>query len=66
LVWRQHSPILRRDGRSAQNVEYVDEQRGVRGLVPRQPVEQVARPRHHKREDQSIGLGKRERTLDCS
>ena len=38
---------------------------GVGGLVPRQGFEQVDRLRHHKREDQSIGFGQRERTLDC-
>ena len=48
------------------DIENVDEQRGMRGLMSRQRVEQVARPRHHKREDQSIGFGKRECTLDCS
>jgi hypothetical protein len=39
-----------------QDVEDVGEQRGVRGLVPRQGLEQLPGACHHERQDQPVWL----------
>ena len=44
-----------------QDVEDVGEQRGVRGLVPRQRLQQPGRAGHRERQDQPVRLSEAER-----
>jgi hypothetical protein len=55
--------LFERHGRTVHDVEDIGEQRGVRGLMPRQRFEQLPGARHREGQDQPVGLGQGQGTF---
>jgi hypothetical protein len=63
LGGRRRARGIGRRQRAAQHAEDVGAERGLRGLVGRQLLEQIARAGHRERQDQPVSPGQGQRAL---